>query len=278
MKKISILLLSVLMVFGCDFDSNKLERISVSGNLVSDSKRLDDFNELIIAGPFDVVLEQDGMNAFSVETYESLMQWVRTEMLEDGTLLLYLEDSSESHPFDISFDDDEYDKLSRNAILSGSRLKWPDNKKLLQVVLSIDQLDKIQVLGESNIKMAQTYRSDKFKFEVAGAVHLTGDFVVDDFEADIAGAGNFDVSGQARYFEINCAGAGTIKAYDLIADHINLEIAGVCNAQLYARDKLDVEIAGMGTVKYQGDPDVRVDKAGIGSVKKVQTEKIEKDI
>jgi hypothetical protein len=271
MKKISILLLTVLLMFGCDFDSNKLERINVKGEIVTTTDMVEDFNELIIAGPFDVVFEQDGGNQIQIETYESVMEWVRVEMLEDGTLLLYLEDTSGTHTFDITFDDHDLDKLSRHAILSGSRLKWPENKKNLKVVLSIDDLKKVQVLGESEIKLAQTLKTDDFDFEVAGAVHLIGDFEVHNFKADLAGAGSLDLSGSARYLEINCAGAGTIRAYDLIADSVDLEIAGVCNAQVYAKDKLNVEIAGMGTVKYKGAPDISIDKAGIGSVKQVET-------
>ncbi len=273
MKKIAILMLSALLLFGCDFDSNKLERITVSGEVVQRSEYLDSFNEIILAGPFDVKLDQNGGSEFTVETYESLMQWVMAEVLEDGTLLLYLVDTSEAHSFDIRFDEDEFEDFSRSAILSGSRLKWPENEKLLNVELSVGDLNRIQVIGESDIELVKTLKANNFDFEVAGAVHLKGDIDMDNFEVDLAGAGNLELSGNVDYLEINCAGAGTIKAYDLIANDVNLEIAGVCNAQLYAVESLDVEIAGMGTVKYKGDPRVSIDKAGIGSVKKVESDK-----
>lgn len=274
MKKILILLLTALILFACDFDRNHLERIEVSGRVVTQQASLEKFTEIILAGPFDVVIDQNGSSEVLFETYESLMQWVRTEMLEDGTMLMYLEDTSESRSFNITFDDEDgLDDISKSAILSGSRLKWPENEKLLNVVLSVDDLDKIQILGESDIKMAQTFRTEELTFEVAGAVHLDGNFDVNELDFDIAGAGSLNLSGRARYLDINCAGAGTIKAYDLAVEDVKLEIAGVCNAQVYVTENLDVDMAGMGTVRYKGNPSgVSIDKAGIGSVKQADTD------
>lgn len=275
MKKICILLLTVLVLFACDFDGKKLERIPVSGAVETSQEYLEDFSEIIIAGPFDILLDQNGGSEIQIETYESLMDWVRIEMLEDGTLLLYLEDTSKTRTFDIKFDDEDgLDRISRNAILSGSRLKWPENEKLLKVVLSVDMLERIQMLGESEITTAQTFKADDFRLEVAGAVHLNGDLDIEHLDIDIAGAGNLEMRGVAENLDIECAGAGTIKAYDLKSDHVKLEIAGVCNAQIYAEISLDVDMAGMGSVKYKGNPlDVSIDKAGIGSVKQADEDK-----
>jgi len=281
MKKIMIIMLSVFVLFACSFDTNKLERIPVSGEVLTTGDDLEPYTEIIIAGPFDIILDQNGGSDIEIETYESLMQWVRTEMLEDGTMLLYLEDTSKSRSFNITFDDDEgFDELSRNAILSGSRLKWPGNEKLLNVVLSVDDLDKIQILGESKITTAQAFKTEKLKFEIAGAVHLDADFDLYAMSIELAGAGNLDMRGRAEYLSIECAGAGTIKAYELLTKNLNLEIAGVCNAQIYVEENLDVDLAGMGTVKYKGNPEhLSIDKAGIGSVKQVETnEKNETEI
>jgi putative autotransporter adhesin-like protein len=278
MKKVLILLSIVILLFACDVDTNKLERIPVSGDVVMSQDYFENFTEIIIVGPFDVVIDQNGGSGIQVESYESLMPWVTTEILDDGTFLLYLEDTSKARKFDITFDEDDsvLDQISRHAIFSSSRLKWPDNDKVLNVVLSVDDLDKIQILGESSIKTAQTFKTKHLNFEVAGAVNLDGDFDVETFNADIAGAGNLKMNGSVNSLELNCAGAGTIRAYGFKAKHVQLEIAGVCNAHLYAEESLDVEIAGMGTVKYMGDPEnVSIDKAGFGSVKQVVSEEIE---
>lgn len=279
MKKIAIVLVFTILLFGCEINSNRLERIKVSGELVTMEESFDDFTEIIIAGPFDVIIEQNGTSGMKVETHESLMQWVRSESLEDGTILLYLEDTSKSKSIDIHFDEDEFDEISRNSILSGSRLKWPDNEKNLNVVLSVNELNRIQILGESSIEFTEAFKADEFKLEVAGAVELNAEFEVNELDIEIAGAGNLNMKGEVDVFKLECAGAGTIKAYDLIANHIDLEIAGVCNAKVYALDRLDADIAGVGTVKYKGNPPViNFDKAGLGSIKSADAENEETEI
>lgn len=275
MKKILMLLMTVMLLFACDFDTSRVERIPVSGEIVLEQEYLDAFKEIIIAGPFDLFLEQDGGQSIQVETYESLMQWVEIEVI-DECLILYLADTSESHEFSVTFDDDSFDKITRHAILSSSRLKWPDNDKHLNVVVSLKDLEKLQIIGESSIKTVNTLRAENFKLEVAGACHLDADLDVKTFSADIAGAGNLDLRGSTKSFELNCAGAGTVKAYGFIADSVDLEIAGVCNAQVHARESIIAEIAGMGTIKYMGNPsNISFEKAGIGSLKKVESEETE---
>ncbi len=271
MKKTLILIMTVILLFACDFDSSKVERIPVSGEIVLEQEYLDSFNEIIMAGPFDIVLEQNGEQSIQVETYESLMQWVEAEVI-DECLILYLADTSESNHFNVTFDDSSLDKIERAAILSGSRLKWPNNKKHLSVVISLKDLEKIQIIGESSIKTVKTIETEDLKLEVAGACHFDADINVNTFDVDIAGAGNLDLRGRTRSFNVDCAGAGTIKAYDFVADSVDLEIAGVCNAQVYAIESIKAKVAGMGTIKYMGNPsDINFDKSGIGSLKKVES-------
>jgi len=275
MKKLLILLASVFLLFACDFDTSKVERIPVSGEIVLEQESLGKFKEIVIAGPFDIVLEQDGGNGIQVETYESLMPWVKAEVI-DECLVLYLLDTSETTKFNVTFDDESLDKISRDAILSGSRLKWPGNDKHLSVVISLTELENIQVIGECSMKTSKTLEADKLQVEVAGAFHFDADLDVRIFDVEIAGAGNLDLRGRAENFNIECAGAGTIKAYDFIADSVDLEIAGVCNAQVHAVKSIVAEVAGMGTIKYMGNPsNISYDKAGIGSLKQVESEETE---
>ncbi|MEA2077330.1 MAG: head GIN domain-containing protein [Candidatus Marinimicrobia bacterium] len=267
MKKIPHLFLIVLFLFACDFDIKRVERITVSGEIVKQEMNFDDFSEIVIAGPIDIVLDQNGGSGIEIETYESLMELFRAEMHEDA-LVLYLLDTTFTASFNIETD---YEELSRKALLSGSRLKWPNNEKVLKVHLSFTDIEKIQVIGECDMRTAQTLETKELKLEVAGALHLEADLEVESFNAEIAGAGNLNVQGKTKEFHVECAGAGTIRAYEFIAENVKLEIAGVCNAQVYAGKSIDAEIAGMGTIRYKGNPEkISFEKAGIGSMKSAE--------
>ena len=272
MKKILFPLLITLLLFGCVIESNDLPRIKVSGEVVKETIDLDNFTKLMIAGPMNIVIDQNEGNRADVETYESLMSLFRAEIIDD-MLILYILNPNRSEEFHIESD---IDRISSYAVISGSRIKWPNNKKILNVHLSVDDLDEITVIGECNITTAQPFESEELNLEVAGALHLDADLYVQNFNVEIAGACNLELRGSSTNFNVECAGAGTIEAYEFISDNITIEIAGVCNAEVYARESINVEIAGLGTVKYMGNAHtVNFDKAGIGKIVKIESEDIE---
>ena len=275
MKKLLILLASVFLLFACDFDTSKVERIPVSGEIVQSEMRLDDFNEIFIVGPVDLVIKQDGGNGLQVDTYESIMDMFKVEVIHD-VLFLCLEDTSKTSKIDIDFEKDGIDNMRLYSHRSGSKFKWPGNNKIVDVVLSVDDLVKISVYGESTIKTVGKYKGENLVVNVVGAVHLDAEFELKTLDVDLAGAGNLDIKGAADEFSLDCAGAGSIKAYDFIAKKVEFDIAGACNAQVYASKSIDVEMAGIGTVKYKGNPSyTNFEKSGLGSIKSVETEESE---
>ncbi len=272
MKKILFPLLMAVLLFSCNIDTNRVQRLVVTGNVVTRTISLDSFNEVVIAGPVNIVLDQNGGSSADIETYESLMDIFNVEVFDD-VLILYLQDTSSNTHFNIETD---FNNISSNAILSGSRIKWPNNEKVLNVHLSISDINKIQVIGECEIKTAQTLTGKELNFEVAGALSFDADLILEDFNAEIAGAASLKLRGSSANFNLECAGAGTIEAYEFISDNVTIEIAGVCNAEVYSRESINVEIAGLGTVKYKGDAHtVNFDKAGFGKIKKIESEDIE---
>ncbi len=278
MKKILILLMAALLLFACDFDTNRLERISVSGEIVHNEMNLDDFNEIFIAGPVDLVIKQNGGYDLQVDTYESIMDLFRVEVIHD-VLFLYLEDTSKTSKIDIDFEIDGIDNMRLYSHMSGSKFKWPGNKKVVDVVLSVDDLVKISVYGESSIKTDGKYKGEDLVLNVAGAVHFDADLEVNTLDIDLAGAGNIEIRGITEEFTLECAGAGSIKAYDFIAEKVELDIAGACTAQVYASKYIDVELDGIGSVKYKGNPEkMNLEKNGLGSIKSVENEEDETEI
>ncbi|MDZ7796231.1 MAG: hypothetical protein U5N56_03925 [Candidatus Marinimicrobia bacterium] len=50
MKRIIIFLLMAFLLFGCNVDSDKLERVRISGDVVSKNFELEPFDKLVVAG------------------------------------------------------------------------------------------------------------------------------------------------------------------------------------------------------------------------------------
>lgn len=268
MKKIILATLMLLLLFGCDVNTDRLERIKVSGELIRIEDSFRDFTEIIVVGPFDIVFDQDIASGIELESYESLIDVFSAE-IHDDVLLLYLLDTSKVSEFTFG-----EDNLNSSAILSGSRLKWPNNKKVLNLRISHQELEKIQVIGECSIVSEDIFAGERLSLEIAGALNFEAALDMHKFDAEIAGAANLKLSGSVDVFDIECAGAGTIKAYDLIAKKVNIEIAGACNAKIHALEEINAEIAGVGTIKYKGNPTIiNFEKAGIGSLKPAEKDK-----
>jgi len=272
MKKIIIPLLSVLLLFGCNVDSEKLERVRISGDVVSRNYQLEAFDELVVAGPIHVILDQNRGSSAEVTSYESMMDLFNAKVI-DGTLYLYVVDTTEGESFHI---ESEFDEISSNALLSGSRIKWPKNEKLLDVHLSLKDLESIQVIGECEITNETRFRGDRLELDVAGALRMETQMEVEEFDVEIAGAANLELKGSCDRFVLECAGAGNIKAYEFIAAEVSIDVAGACNAQVFAIEELNVNMAGLGSVKYKGNPArTNFDKAGIGRIRKAESDDVE---
>lgn len=170
---------------------------------------------------------------------------------------------------------DMADSNFSNALISGSRLNWPRGQKILNIRLSFSELKEIQVIGESDIRSEGAWKGEDLSLDVAGALHLVADLQMEEFDVEIAGAANLELRGSARKFNIECAGAGSLKAYDFLADAVNLDIAGVCTANIYAAKSLKINIAGLGNVRYKGNPpEVNIEKAGMGKIRQMESEDI----
>ncbi|MBN2780661.1 MAG: DUF2807 domain-containing protein [Candidatus Marinimicrobia bacterium] len=272
MKKILFPLLIVVFLFGCSVDTGKIQRLVVTGDIVSERYEFGSFTEVMIAGPMSVVLDQTPGNRAEVETYESLMELFRAEIVEN-TLVLYILDTTSTFEFNT---ESELGEISKNALISGSRIKWPDNKKVLNVHLFAPDVQKITVVGECDMNTAQPFRAPELEFEVAGVLHLNADLEVERFGVEIAGVANLELRGSTEDFTVECAGVGTINAFEFIADNVTMDVAGVCNGSVYARTSIDVELAGMGTITYKGSPgSVSFEKAGFGKIKQAESDDTE---
>ncbi|MFO7841414.1 MAG: head GIN domain-containing protein [Fidelibacterota bacterium] len=272
MKKVIIPLFMVLLLFGCNVDTDKVERIRISGDIVSRNYQLESFDKMVVAGPIHILLDQNRGSSAKVESYESMMDLFNAKVI-DGTLYLYVVDTTGGQQFHIESDVED---ISSNALLSGSRIKWPKNEKLLDVYLSFSELKNIQVVGECEITNETPFRGKRLELDVAGALRMDTELVLEEFDVELAGAGNLELRGNCERFTLECAGAGNIKAYEFIANDIVIDVAGACNAQIYALKGLDVNMAGLGSVKYKGNPSrTNFQKAGIGKIRKVESEDVE---
>ena len=89
------------------------------------------------------------------------------------------------------------------------------------------------------------------------------------FTLDVSGAGSLNLQGETKTLKADMSGAASLKARDLRAEKVKIEISGASSAKVFASEAITAEVSGVGSVDFYGDPKtVKTNVSGIGSIKR----------
>ena len=214
-----------------------LRIIRGSGDRVTESRRVSDFDRVSLTGSGELVITQSGEESLTVEADENIMQYVRTEV-RGGTLELgFVRGVSVSTRRPIRFD------------------------------LSVRDLDDLNISGSGTID-SDSIDTSRLKIGISGS----GDVRIDSLTARtvdvrIGGSGGVRLAGEADEQEVVIAGSGGFRGGDLRGEIVQVKITGSGNATVWATESLDVRITGSGSVNYYGNPRTSFSGAGSGRIK-----------
>ena len=57
-----------------------------------------------------------------------------------------------------------------------------------------------------------------------------------------------------------------LKAFDLVAERVTVELDGAGSVEVTANSLLDAELSGLGSIVYRGNPQVNKEIDGLGSI------------
>lgn len=226
-----VLILSALIVSGCG-------AVRGSGDLVTESRNVSNFDRVDLGGSGEVVITQGGEESLTVETDDNIMQYVTTKV-RGGTLHL-------------GFDNIRFQSISP------SRLKF---------TLTVKDLTGMSVSGSGNINAA-SLDTDRLEVNVSGS----GDVRIDSLTAEevkiqISGSGDVELAGEVSGQDIDMNGSGQYHAGDLRSETIEIKISGSGDATVWATESLDVRLIGSGSVSYYDRPQTSLSSSGSGKIK-----------
>lgn len=239
MKSIlSILFIVTFASTSCDFVHG--ERVRGNGDVKSEDRQAANFNSISSHGGYDVHLTQGSSFNVKVEAESNLLPYIET--IVDGNEL-------------------------RIRTKEGY---WLRSKKNMVVYVTAPSFTKVSTMGSGNIvSESKLNNTSPIEMEVAGSGDIKVDINAPEVKAELRGSGNIVVNGETRAFTGSIRGSGDIKASNLKAENVDVDIAGSGNADVFASVKLNVDVKGSGDVRYQGGANVSSDIKGSGSVKKV---------
>jgi len=222
----------------CRFVNGK--RVKGNGNQRTENRSASNFSSVSSFGEYDVYLTQDSNYSVQVEADENLMPYIETVV--NGDVL---------------------EIRTREGY-------WLSHHHNLKVHISAPNFTKVKTFGSGNIiSENKLNNTSAIELQVSGSGDVKVELNAPEVRAQLSGSGNINLNGETKTFSGEIMGSGDIRASNLKAENVSVDIAGSGNADVYASVKLSVDVKGSGDVKYRGGAQVSSDIAGSGSVRKV---------
>jgi phage shock protein PspC (stress-responsive transcriptional regulator) len=198
---------------------------------LKDQYGLRDFNQIDIAGFFDVEIQQG--EDYAVELDGVTKEKNRYNVYVSGETLV------------IDFDDESNFFWKKDF--------FKENKMKIKIVLP--HLEELKVTGAGQLSFLGFEESD-VEVKLLGAIEAEGDLTANNLTVDLTGATSLELKGSGRFMEANATGASALRAYNYEVDEAIVEAHGASSARVYVTRKLEITKGIASSVSHRGDPEI----------------------
>ena len=237
-----------------------LGSINGSGNVITESRKVDDFDEIDFGFVGTVLISQGDETSLTIEGDDNIVELIKTSV-RGNTLIIDTQRNSRigninpTKELKYTITTPNLEKID----LSGAGEIYSDPFVTNQLT--------IDVSGAGTVEFAQVTAGDvRIDVSGAGSAELT-QVTADDVTIDLSGAGSIDLSGRTQKLAIDLNGMGDVEAGNLASNVADVVISGAGSAEIWVSESLDANVNGVGSINYYGEPSVSQDVSGIGSIK-----------
>lgn len=241
MTKISLLLATgAASALAACFGGGDDVVIDEPGPRTEQTRDVASFDEIEVAGPYNVIVADGEPSALTISGPENVLQHTEFKV-EDGELTIRMK--------------------------KGYRTKWRwSDDEGIEIHLSHNALKGAGIAGSGSIDIARS-KVDDFEGEIAGS----GDLTIRALEAGradfgIAGSGDMRVSGTVDRMNLDIAGSGNFESSGLESVDAEISIAGSGDVDTRVTGEAEVSIVGSGDVNLTGGAKCSISKVGSGDV------------
>lgn len=231
---IAAMLLLALAVVGCT-------GITGNGDVVEETRALDDFDHIQISGAGDVTIAYGETESVRIEAESNIMEYLETDVrgntLEIGTR----------------------DGVALNTTRG------------LNFYITVTNLEGIEISGAADVAVPDV-RADDFEVRISGAGDITiASLQADSLDVEISGAGSVTIEGgEVESQDVTISGAGGYDARELVSQDADVDLSGAGGITINVTGELRGSASGAGNVRYAGNPEeVNVDTSGVGNVEAI---------
>lgn len=235
MKKLAILI--ILLAFTTNVKAQlSSKKIKGNGNVVTKTRNVSEYDQIAVAGSFDVKLVAGKEGKITIKAEDNLLEYLITEV-EDGKL----------------------------------KIKWKKNfsirtTKELLVTVPFENIEAVSLAGSGDVFTEDVIKTDDFRAALSGSGDIKLAIKADHISSAISGSGDINLSGSTNSLKLAIAGSGDMNAYELSANDAEVSIAGSGDIKVMVKDNLKARIAGSGDIHYKGNPKKDTKVSGSGSI------------
>lgn len=206
------------------------------GKLVSEQRKLADFDKVVIDVTSDVTIMVGKQYSFLLNAQENLHQHIKTEV-SGNTLKVH----------------------NKGVMISSEGIK---------IGIALPELKSLAITGAADAVVKGDVKSGEFTLSVKGASDATiEELHVNKLNVAISGASDINLeSGYAWVAGYKISGTGNIEAAKVVSKVVVAKVSGSGNMKLHVTDSLDARITGTGQINYSGSPKVKSKITGSGNI------------
>ncbi len=213
----------------------KYGKVNGNGNVIKDTRQVGSFDQVGVAGSFDVFLVKGDEGKIDIKVEENLLPYLVTKV-DNGKL----------------------------------KIKWKSGvnirtHKTTQVTVYFKNINGVALSGSGDIESKDMIKSDDLSVAVAGSGDIQLEIETNDLNVAVSGSGDIKLSGSTKKIIAAVAGSGDIDAYGLKSDSAELKISGSGGMTITVQNEINARISGSGNIKYNGNPkieDIKISGSG----------------
>ena len=236
MKKLITLTLALVALTSINAQWKKVKG---NGKVVTINRETSDYDEIAVAGWFDVELVSGTEGQLTIKGEENLLEYIITEV-KDNKLVI---------------------KVKKGVNLKPS--SW-GNDGGIYVTVPVEEVEEVSLSGSGDVVSSTVLRADNFRTRISGSGDISLQIEAETVAATLSGSGDINLSGKAGNFEVRVSGSGDVKAYELQADNVEATISGSADVKVTANEMLYARVSGSGDIRYRGNPK-KIDSKASGS-------------
>ncbi|CAM4300834.1 head GIN domain-containing protein [Gillisia limnaea] len=217
----------------------KNERIKGNGEMVTQNRKVSNYDKVTLVGSMDVELISGKEGALKIEAESNLQEYITTEV-SNGVLKISVE---------------------KGVSLS------PSGNRGIKVIVPFEEIEGVSITGSGDIINLDQIKDRSFETRLTGSGNLKLNLNVRDLNSAITGSGNTQLKGTAENFSCTVTGSGDFEAFDLRTTNAEVSISGSGDVDVTVTESLKARVSGSGDIQYNGNPKKQDFKtSGSGSI------------